>query len=309
MARRTKGKLDAGLLLLLTPVLWGATFPGTKIALRRLPVVPFMAWSRILGLAAILVLLPLLRRATPEPRRRVPEVLVPGAILGALMFVGYFLQTEGLARTTATNAGFITGLYVVFTPILGLLAFAHRPPRSAWAAVLISFCGLTLLSVRDLGSIRFHAGDLFVAGGAVAWAGHITAVGYYSRRFPPWMLSLAQMAVSSLFHLIAAAPGGLRLGAAISFDVWPLLILTGVLGSGVAFTIQILAQRTLTPVRAVILLAGESLFSAAFAAVWIDERLAIHQWGGALLVLVAMAFSELSARRPAEELIEPAAVP
>ena len=137
MARRTKRKLDAGLLLLLTPVLWGATFPGTKIALRRLPVVPFMAWSRILGLAAILVLLPLLRRATPEPRRRVRAVLVPGAILGALMFLGYFLQTEGLARTTATNAGFITGLYVVFTPILGLLAFAHRPPRSAWAAVLM----------------------------------------------------------------------------------------------------------------------------------------------------------------------------
>ena len=194
-------------------------------------------------------------------------------------------------------------------PSWGLLAFAHRARRSAWAAILISFAGLTLLSVRDLGSIRFHAGDLLVVGGAVAWAGHITAVGYYSPRFPPWMLSLAQMAVSSLLHVIAAAPGGMRPGTALSLDVWPLLILTGVLGSGVAFTIQILAQRTLTPVRAVILLAGESLFSAAFAAVWIDERLAIHQWGGALLVLVAMAFSELSARRPVEELIEPAAVP
>ena len=87
MVRRTTRKLDAGLILLLTPILWGATFPGTKIALRRLPVVPFMAWSRLLGLAAIVALLPLLRKGDTEPRRRGREVLVPGMILGALMFL------------------------------------------------------------------------------------------------------------------------------------------------------------------------------------------------------------------------------
>jgi len=268
-----------------------------------------MAWSRVLGLMAILALVPILRRASHDPHRRAREVLLPGVILGGLMVVGYFLQTEGLSRTTATNAGFITGIYVVLTPIMGMLAFGHRAPRSAWIAILISFAGLTLLSVQDLGSIRFHSGDLLIVAGAVAWAGHIAAVGHYSTRFPAWMLSLAQMTVASLLHLIATVHGGLRLGTAVSLDVWPLLILTGVLGSGVAFTIQILAQRTLTPVRAVILLAGESLFSAAFASVWIHERLALHQWGGAVLVLAAMAFSELSARRPAEELLEPAAVP
>jgi len=173
-------------------------------------------------------------------------------------------------------------------------------------AIAISFAGLTLLSVTDLHSIRFHAGDLLVVAGAVVWAGHITAVGHYSPRFPPWMLSMAQMAVAALLHVAVAAPGGLRWGTAASLDVWPLLILNGVIGSGVAFTIQILAQRTLTPVRAVILLAGESLFSAAFAAVWIDERLALHQWGGAALVLMAMAYSELSARGTAP--FEPASV-
>ena len=112
-------KVDAGALLLLTPLIWGATFPASKIVFRRLPVIPFMAWSRLLGLAAILALLPLLRRAGEEPRRAAREVIGPGFLLGGLMFVGYFLQTEGLARTTATNAGFITSLYVVLTPILG----------------------------------------------------------------------------------------------------------------------------------------------------------------------------------------------
>src|SRR2546428_9337527 len=173
--------------------MWGATFPGTKIALRQLPVVRFMAWSRLLGLAAILVLLPLLRRATPEPRRRGREVFLPGLILGALMFVGYVLQTEGLARTTATNAGFITGLYVVFTPILAALVFGHRIPAAAWFAVVVSLAGLCLLSLRDLGAFHLHAGDLLVLAGAVAWAGHIAAVGHFSPRFPAWTLSLAQM--------------------------------------------------------------------------------------------------------------------
>jgi drug/metabolite transporter (DMT)-like permease len=88
--------------------------------------------------------------------------------------------------------------------------------------------------------------------------------------------------------------------------VFPLLFLTGVLGSGVAYTLQIIGQRTLTATRAVVLLAGEALFAALFSAIWIAERLSAHQWLGAGLVLAAMTYSEISARRPSEERIEPA---
>ena len=296
-------------MLLLTPILWGATFPAGKIALRHLPTQAFMAWSRVLGVLAIVVLLSVLRKAGDEPKRPIRDVAGPGILLGALMFVGYTLQTEGLARTTATNAGFITGLYVVFTPVVAMAFFGHRAPGSAWLAVLVSFGGLALLSITDLGSLRFHAGDLLVLAGAAAWAGHIATVGHYSTRFAPWLLSLAQMGVASVFHLLATMGTGLRLETAASLEIWPLLVLTGILGSGVAFTIQIVGQRTLTPARAVVLLAGESLFSALFSAIWIDERLAMHQWVGALVVLAAMAYSELSARRPQAEMIEPAAAP
>jgi drug/metabolite transporter (DMT)-like permease len=224
------------------------------------------------------------------------------------MFVGYLLQTEGLARTTATNAGFITGLYVVFTPLIAMGLFGQAAPQAAWVAVVVSFAGLTLLSIRELDQIRLHSGDLLVLAGAVAWAGHIATVGHFSPRFPPWMLSLAQMGVAAVLHLVASIGTGLRLDVATSLDVWPLLVLTGILGSGVAFTIQIVGQRTLTPARAVILLAGESLFSALFAAIWIDERLASHQWIGAIVVLAAMAYSELAARRPQAALIDPGTV-
>jgi drug/metabolite transporter (DMT)-like permease len=222
------------------------------------------------------------------------------------MFVGYVFQTEGQARTTATNTGFITGLYVVFAPILAAVFLRHRVARSVWLAVLISLAGLSLLSIRDLGDLRLYAGDLLVLAGAVVWAGHITAVGYFSPRFPAWMLSLAQMGAASLFHIALAAATGIHLREAASVDVWPLLLLNGILGSGVGFTIQVLAQQTVTPGRAVVLLAGEALFAAFFAALWIGERLSVHQWIGALLVLAAMGYSELSARRPKETLVDPA---
>jgi drug/metabolite transporter (DMT)-like permease len=306
MVPAMRRRIDAGTLLLLTPLLWGATFPATKIALRHLPVPTFMAWSRTLGFLAILALIPLVRRAGSGHGRRPREVLGPGLILGALMFVGYLLQTEGQARTTATNAGFITGLYVVFAPILAAALLRHQIPGAVWLAVVMSLAGLTLLSVQDLGDIRLHAGDLLVLAGAVGWAGHITAVGYFSPRFPAWMLSLAQMGVASLFHIGLAATTGIRLSEALSTEVWPLLIITGILGSGVAFTIQVLAQQTVTPARAVVLLAGETLVAAFFAAIWLGERLSAHQWIGAILVLAAMAYSELSARRPREALVDPA---
>jgi drug/metabolite transporter (DMT)-like permease len=275
-----------------------------------------MAWSRALGFVSILVLLPVLRRSEDDAQPREGDGRSPrraavwaGALLGGLMFAGYALQTEGLARTTATNAAFITSLYVVLTPIQAAAVFGYRIRPAAWISVGISIAGLLLLSLRSLGTFRLHAGDLLVLAGAVAWAGHIVAVGHFSPKVPGRMLALSQMGFAAALQLVAAAPGGLHVGQALGSNVWPLLILTGVFGSGVAFTIQVLAQRTITATRAVVLLAGEALFAAAFSAIWIGERLAVHQWIGAVLVLAAMGYSELSARRPGEALLEPASAP
>ena len=298
---------DLGVLLLATPVLWGATFPATRIALRHLPAPSFMAWSRWLGVLAILALLPALRRAGGPRDRSLRSARGPGAVLGVLMFAGYFLQTEGQARTTATNAGFITGLYVVFAPILAAAVFRQRVPGAIWVAVLASLAGLTLLSVRDLGEVRVGPGDLLVLAGSLGWAAHIVAVGRFSPRFPAWTLSVVQMAAAAALHLAVASAAGLQVAGALSARVWPLLVITGLLGSGVAFTIQVLAQREITSSRAVVVLAGEALFAAGFAAVWIGERLTAHQWLGAALVLGAMVVSEVAARRPAEARLDPAA--
>lgn len=300
-------RVDPGLLLILTPLLWGITFPATKLAIERLPVFSFMSWSRGLGFLTIALLLPFLRRAPgPAADRRFRSVLGPGLLLGSLMFVGYLLQTEGQARTTATNAAFITGLYVVVAPILAAVLFRQRIRSSLWVAVVLSVAGLSLLSITSFDAVEVHRGDLLVLAGAVAWAAHIVVLGHYSPRFPAWMISVTQMGVAAALHTAFALAGpGLHAATAWSRDVWPLLVITGILGSGVAFTIQVMGQAGVTASRAVFLLAGESIVAAVSAAIWLDERLVLHQWVGAALVLAAMVYSELSARWPAGERVDP----
>jgi drug/metabolite transporter (DMT)-like permease len=120
-------------------------------------------------------------------------------------------------------------------------------------------------------------------------------VGHYADRHDSVLLSLAQMGATALLPLVAVIPIGLR--GPDTGEVWLMLAITGVLGSGVAYTIQVVAQQTVTAARAVIILAGEAVSAAAISFVWLGERLELHQWIGATLVLGAMAISELSARR------------
>jgi drug/metabolite transporter (DMT)-like permease len=286
-------RVEHGWLLFLTPILWGATFPAAKVALETLDTPAFMAWSRGLGLVTTMAALPLLRVGLGTIHAR--RVAGPGLLLGGLLFAGYALQTWGLESTTATNAGFITGLYVVFTPLLALVMFRQPVQGSVWLAVLLSVVGLGLLSTQTLDSFEPHAGDLLVLSSAVAWAGHVVAVGRYAPRFPVHVLAIAQLVAATGLHVILAVPGGLQVRSA--WSVAPLLVTTGVLGTGIAYTLQLVAQRRLSPARAAIILSGESLASALLSVAWIGERLVWHQWFGAGLILVAMVLSETTARR------------
>lgn len=294
-------RLNSTFVLFLTPALWGATFPAAKLAMEVLPPLAFMAWSRLLGVATIVVALPWLARAVERSSLR--SLVWPGALLGGLIFVAYILQTWGLQITTATNAGFITGLYVVFTPLLGLVLFREATARAAWVAVAVSIVGLALLSTRSLAALRPRPGDLLVLASAVAWAGHVVALGRLAPHHPTRLLALAQMAATAAFQLIAAAFVGLRPDDALS--VWPLLAITGIFGSGIAYTLQVMVQKEVDATRAAIVLAAESLFSALLSAFWIGERLSPHQWLGAALVVAAMVLSELGARRRAVVHLEP----
>ena len=271
----------AGLLLLLTPVIWGATFPAAKVALRDVSPWTFVAWSRGLGLLAIVVVLTIWR----PPRVAWTRGLVPaGALLGSLMTAGYLLQTVGINHTSSTNAAFITVLYVVLAPAGAALIGRHSPDRVDVACLALALVGLGL-----------RAGDLLVLAGAAAFAGHIVAVDVLVDRYAAAPLALAQMAASAVLTAAIAVPAGPQAGEVAS--LWWIFILTGVLGSGIAFSVQVMAQQWMSPVRASILLASEALVAALVAAIWLDERLSARAWLGAAVVLAAIAISELHPRR------------
>jgi drug/metabolite transporter (DMT)-like permease len=284
--------LDRGWLLFITPLLWGATFPAAKLALEALDAPAFMAWTRALGLVTIVAAAPLLGGLGGVPVRR---VVGPGLLLGGLIFGAYVLQTLGLEATTATNAGFITGLYVVFTPLLARALYRSSVRPAVWLAVGLSLAGLALLSTDSLSSFRPHRGDVLVLASAVAWAGHVVALARYAPRFPTRVIAVAQLAATAALHVVATAGVGWQVEAA--WAVAPLLLVTGVLGTGVAYTLQIAAQKEISPARAAVILSGEALASALLSVVWIGERLLPHQWIGAALIVTAMVASETSARR------------
>jgi drug/metabolite transporter (DMT)-like permease len=229
------------------------------------------------------------------PREAWTRGLVPaGALLGGLMTAGYVLQTVGINHTTATNAGFITILYVVLAPAGAALIGRHTPDRLDVLCLVLALLGLGLLSING-GSLR--AGDLVVLAGAAAFAAHIVAVDVLVDRHAAAPLALAQMAASAVLTAAVALPAGPQVGEVAS--LWWIFVLTGVLGSGIAFSVQVMAQQSLSPVRASILLATEALVAALVSALWLDERLSARAWAGAIVVLVAIAISELHPRRRA----------
>jgi drug/metabolite transporter (DMT)-like permease len=289
MPERPARAQTAGLLLLLTPVIWGATFPAAKVALEHVTPWTFVAWSRGLGLVAIAAVL-LVRR---PPRGSWRRGLIPaGVVLGGLMTAGYLLQTVGIDHTSATNAGFITVLYVVLAPAGAALLGRHTPDRIDVLCLAVALVGLALLSLRGGG---FRVGDLIVLASAAAFAGHIVAVDVLVDRYPAAPLALAQMAASAAITAAIALPAGPQAGEVAS--LWWIFVITGVLGSGIAFSVQVMAQQSLSPVRASILLGSEALVAALVAAVWLGERLSARGWIGAAAVLAAIAVSELHPRR------------
>ena len=275
----------AGLLLLTGAAFWGLTFPAAKEALEIMGPLAFMTWSRAVG---FLSLLPL---AWGTPRDRWREALPLGLLLGILLFFAYLFQTLGLERTTATNAGFLTGLYVVGTPLFGAAIYRRWPSVRVLVAVAMSTAGLALLSLRGW---SFSPGDSLVMLSVVFWSLQILAVGRGAQR-DPVVLILVEMAFATLLH---AASSGFDLQFDALSRAWPYLIITGVLGTGLAYFVQILGQRRISPTRTAIIYTGEPVFAAFFSALWLGERLNARGWSGAALIVGAMIVAETGGRDP-----------
>jgi drug/metabolite transporter (DMT)-like permease len=284
----------AYLALAFAALLFGSTFVVVKEAVADLPPLAFVGWRFVLGALALLLF--------GIPRGR--ALWRDGLIAGLLLFGGYATQTVGLAHTTASNSGLITGLYVVFTPLLAA-AVARRVPRLLVAlGAVLAFAGLALLTFD--GGFSLRRGDLLTVACAVSYAAHIVylaRVASHHRVIPFTAVQLAVVAAGGL--LTSAAFEGLRLPPG---EVWPALVLTGVAVSAGAFFLQVWSQTVIGPSRTAIILALEPAFAAAVAAVVLGERLTAAGWAGAALILAGIYVALVGEEDPlpAAEALTPA---
>ncbi len=264
----------AGLALAAAAFLFGLTFVVVKDAVSEFPPLAFVGWRFLIGAVALAVLAP--------PRG--VRLWRDGAVAGSFLFAGFALQTAGLTVTGASNSALITGMYVVFTPLLAA-AYLRRWP-SPWVVVgsVVAFIGLALLTVR--GPVRVAAGDLLTLGCAVAFALHIVVLARLAPRHPVVPFTVVQLFVTAVAGLAVSWPlEGMPLPTA---SVWPALILTGLVVSALAFLLQVWAQTQVGPARTAIVLSLEPAFGVAAAAVILGERLTFAGWSGAALILAAI---------------------
>ncbi len=289
--------LKSDLLLLTTALIWGSAFVAQRIGMDYVGPFTFNAVRFALGSLSLVPLVLITGRSSRKEKRNPKQVsltflITSGGLVGLALFLGASLQQVGLVYTTAGKAGFITGLYVVIVPILWFFR-GRRSGSGTWVGAALAAIGLYLLSVTSSFTIQF--GDLLEIIGAFFWASHILLIDHFSKKINPIILSLAQFAFCSLLSFITAfifetiALQGI-LNAAIP-------ILYGGLGSvGIAYTLQVIAQRNAHPAHAAIILSLESVFAAVGGWLILNEYLSTRSIIGCLLMFAGMLFSQLRKR-------------
>lgn len=273
---------EAGLIAI--AAIWGLTFVMVQDAVEEIPAMTFLAY-RFLPAAAIVALF-----FRSEIARLSSAGWQSGLLMGAFLTAGYIFQTLGLERTSASNAGFITGMFVVLTPIFGSLFLGTRAGTSAWVAALVSGFGLYLLS--GTGGELNLVGDGLVFGCACAFSGHFLVTDRALREHHFGALLFVQLAACGVVTLAAAVIAG-DLVVPRSATVWNALLLTSVFASALGFLVQTHAQRYASPARTALILASEPAFAGLFAYLLADETLTFAGWVGAGLILASIVAVEL----------------
>lgn len=272
--------------LVATAAVWGYTFVSVKDALAS--TTPFVFLALRFWLAFVVFGL-----AVKPARKQLAakELAVAGPLAGSLFFVGYAFQTIGLARTSASHAGFITGLFVVFTPLFATV-FLRRPPHAgSLVGVVFATFGLFMLTGGFTG--RLGLGDLLVLGCAVSFALHIVVLSAYAPRLHWAPLAWVQMGVVA-FGSTAGAVFFEPLRLPTSAVVWWGVGTTAVLATAVALTVQVWAQGRIGPTRTALILIMEPVFAGAFAYGLAGEQLGTAGWVGSALIVAGMLASEVS---------------
>ena len=282
----------ANSLLLITAAIWGLGFVAQVLGMNYLSPFAFIGARFLLGAASLMPLVVFFYYRNWLPQSSLRTVLIGSLVLGVILFAAGSLQQVGIVYSNASNAGFITGLYMVLVPLIGL-AFRHRPGLNAWLGTVLALVGLFLLSVKADFSMGY--GDTLLLIGAVGWALHILAIDHFASRAAPLLLALGQFIVC----------GVLAVGVSVVWETttWDqmraatnVLIYAGVITVGVAYTLQVIAQERADPTHAAIILSLEAVFGAIGGYLFLQEQLTSRELWGCTLMLAGMLVSQVSWR-------------
>lgn len=288
-----KSVLRADWLLLLTAVIWGCAFVAQRSGMRYVEPFTFNGLRFLLGACA---LIPLIiyrnhRYGTQSagPLFFSPEFMKKGLLIGVVLFCGASLQQIGMVYTTAGKGGFITGLYVILVPIIGLF-LGHRLGWSGWAAAILAISGMYLLSVTE--SLTIEPGDLWVLASAFFWATHVLILGWLSPQMDTIKLACAQFFVCAVLSLTTAAITEPIALTGIRDGIIPILY-GGLMSVGIAYTLQVVAQKDAPPAHASIILSLETVFAAISGWFLLGEVLSLRTLIGCGLMLSGMLLVQL----------------
>ncbi|WP_180933685.1 DMT family transporter [Nocardioides ungokensis] len=287
MSRRTG--LLAALALLGVTAMWGSTFFLIRDLLERVPTLDFLAVRFAIASVALLLVAPrAVARLSPASRRS-------AVVLGLLYGVAQILQTAGLAHTPATVSGFITGMYVVLTPVFAAVLLRSRITAMTWGAVVLATSGLAVLTLNGL-SIGYGEAITLVA--AMLYALHIVGLGAWSTPHEALGMSIVQIVVITLVCLAATAPDGIVLPD--TPGDWLSVVYMALFAGALGLVGQTWAQAHLAPTRSAIIMSMEPVFAAFFAVLLGGESFTLRMVCGGLMVLAAMLVVELAPRRKVE---------
>ena len=293
--RRTT--LLATFALLAMTACWGSTFFLIKDLLDRVPTLDFLAVRFAIASAVLLLVAPrALGRLSAESRRQ-------AIVLGLLYGVAQILQTAGLAHTAASVSGFITGMYVVATPLLAALLLRTRISGLTWVAVVIATAGLGVLTLDGF-SIGYGEAITLVA--AILYALHIVGLGAWSTPHEALGMSMVQLIVIAVICLVATAPDGVVLPD--NARDWASIVYMALFAGALALVAQTWAQAHLAPTRTAIIMSMEPVFAAFFAVLLGGEGVTLRMVVGGLMVLTAMLVVEIGPRRKVEGEVQHLAV-
>lgn len=281
------------LLLIGVAAIWGFAFVAQSAGMDHLGPHSFNAARFLLGALSLLPLWLLMsKKRLPQGR----TLLIGGLAAGTIMFGGFSFQQIGLLHTTAGNAGFITGMYIVMVPAFGIL-LGHKTNIQTWGGVILAVLGLYALAAGPNLSIGY--GDLLELIGALFWTAHVIVIGWLSRKVDAISLSISQFLVAAILATIAAflyeSPSLPNFQSA-----WLPLLYAGVASSGIACTLQIIGQRKVDPGIAALILSTEAVFAVFGGWLLLDEQFGSKEFLGCSLMLAGMLLSQWPSRQRGE---------